>query len=164
MSSRGDGVNPLRPYYIPPSISERVEPVVPGPKDFSTAASRNATASTAIATSSRYANKARDMFGDLGDLDYKAYLDDDSPSMARTVKDLLDDLIWKYTSVLMAQPFEVAKTILQARNQDENALLTASEEVQGLAKSASSQGLGMYEVRTIGWTCFSPSRVERTRH
>lgn len=159
MSSHRDGVNPLRPYYIPPSISERVEPVVPGPKDFS-AASRNATASAAISTSSRYANKARDMFGDLGDLDYKTYLDDDSPSMARTIKDLLDDLIWKYTSVLMAQPFEVAKTILQARNQDENALLTASEEVQGLGfgKSASSQGLGMYEVRTARLLVSRPRR------
>ncbi|OAQ95776.1 hypothetical protein LLEC1_07732 [Akanthomyces lecanii] len=80
----------------------------------------------------------------FGDLDYKGYMDEDAPSMARSAKELLDDLVWKYTSVLMAQPFEVAKTILQARNQDENALLSASEE-NVFARSFSSQGLGIYE-------------------
>ncbi|KAJ4148097.1 hypothetical protein LMH87_002584 [Akanthomyces muscarius] len=144
MTSHGDGVNPLRPYYIRPSIGERAEPAAPGPKAFSSASARNATttSSAAVATTpSRYASKARDMFGDL---DYNGYMDEDAPSMARSAKELLDDLVWKYTSVLMAQPFEVAKTILQARNQDENALLSASEE-NVFARSFSSQGLGIYE-------------------
>ena len=35
------------------------------------------------------------------------------------MKTLVDELLWKYTSVLMAQPFEVAKTILQVRLQDD---------------------------------------------
>lgn len=147
MTSHGDGVNPLRPYYIRPSIGERAEPVAPGPKAFTTPSARSATvtASAAVASSSnRYASKARDMFGDL---DYNSYIDDDGPSVARSVKELVDDLFWKYTSVLMAQPFEVAKTILQARNQDEQALLTASVETEVFARSFSSQGLGIYEVR-----------------
>ncbi|ATY61546.1 mitochondrial fusion (Ugo1) [Cordyceps militaris] len=140
MTSHGDGVNPLRPYYIRPSIGERVEPAAPGPKAFSSSSARNATASSAVATSSRYASRARDMFADL---DYNGYMDDDTPSMTRSVKELLDDLVWKYTSVLMAQPFEVAKTILQARNQDEKALLSESVETEVSAMSFSSQGLGI---------------------
>lgn len=146
MTSHGDGVNPLRPYYIRPSIGERAEPAAPGPRAFASASARSATtSSSAVATTpSRYASRARDMFGDL---DYKGYMDDDAPSMARSAKELLDDLVWRYTSVLMAQPFEVAKTILQARNQDENALLSASEETNVFARSFSSQGLGIYEVR-----------------
>lgn len=153
MTSHGDGVNPLRPYYIRPSIGERIEPAAPGPKAFSSASARSATTSTAVvAAPSRYASKARDMFGDL---DYKGYMDDEAPSMARSVKELLDDLIWKYTSVLMAQPFEVAKTILQARNQDENALLAASVETDVFARSFSSQGLGIYDVCNDVMLCHS---------
>lgn len=80
------------------------------------------------------------------DLDYKGYLNDDSPSMAQNVKELLNDLVWKYTSVVMGQPFEVAKTILQARNQDENAS-TSSVETEVFARQFSSQGLGIDDVR-----------------
>ncbi|KAK8004066.1 Phospholipase d1 [Apiospora arundinis] len=37
----------------------------------------------------------------------------------QSVKEFVDELLWKYTSVLMAQPFEVAKTVLQVRLQDD---------------------------------------------
>lgn len=33
--------------------------------------------------------------------------------MSGLIKKLLDQALWKYSSVLIAQPFEVAKTILQ---------------------------------------------------
>lgn len=165
MTSYGDGVNPLRPYYIRPSIGERVESAsgagaaVPGPKGFSSAAARNATTSAAVgATSSsyRYANKARGIFVDM---EYNGFMDDDEPSVARSVKDLLDDLVWKYTSVLLAQPFEVAKTILQARNQDENALLATSVETEVFGRSLSSQGLGIYEVGFLHEMMTSSKRI-----
>lgn len=39
-------------------------------------------------------------------------------------KKVIDQAIWKYTSVLLAQPFDVAKTILQVR-------LAAAGEVDG---------------------------------
>jgi len=45
-------------------------------------------------------------------LDYADYLES-SPSVSEWFKDLLDRAVWKYSSVLMAQPFDVAKTILQ---------------------------------------------------
>ncbi len=136
MSSNREGVNPLRPYYIRPSIGERVDKVsVPAANPF--AEPRNATTSA----TNNYTSKARDMF----DLDYKGYLTDDTPSMTQNVKELLDDLVWKYTSVLMAQPFEVAKTILQTRNQDENAIMS-SVETEVFARQFSSQGLGIFDV------------------
>ncbi|KAJ3545275.1 hypothetical protein NM208_g2590 [Fusarium decemcellulare] len=100
MTTHREGVNPLRPPNPFPQGSRHV-----------------------TAAGERYASKARDI---LSDLEYNDYLGDTSPSMVQNVKDLIDELIWKYTSVLMAQPFEVAKTLLQVRNQDENAITRLS--------------------------------------
>ena len=36
-----------------------------------------------------------------------------SPGVADMAKRLVDQAIWNYTSVVMAQPFEVAKVVLQ---------------------------------------------------
>lgn len=95
--------NPLRPYYIPPSIG--LPPDAPsnstGPN-----LGRNGLASTKPS----FTSSAREMFSDL---DYSDYLSDSSPSASDTIKNLMDQALWKYTSVLMAQPLEVAKTILQ---------------------------------------------------
>ena len=62
----------------------------------------------------------------FNDIDYKDYLSEPSPSAVQTVKDFVDELLWKYTSVLMAQPFEVAKTLLQVRLQDDLGALASS--------------------------------------
>lgn len=114
MSSNREGVNPLRPYYIPPTIGEQTEKALP---------SRPPTvAPSGGHPSGRYAEKARDIFQDI---DYQSYLDDSSPSTFQSAKSLVDELLWKYTSVLMSQPFEVAKTILQIRLQDDLGGLTA---------------------------------------
>jgi mitochondrial fusion and transport protein UGO1 len=107
MASNREGVNPLRPYYIPPTIGEPSEPLpTSSPNPFAT---RNAT-------SGQYASKARDIFSDL---DYKDYISEPSPSVIQTVKDFVDETLWKYTVVLLAQPFGVAKTVLQVRSQDD---------------------------------------------
>ncbi|KAK6833330.1 mitochondrial fusion protein [Apiospora arundinis] len=110
-STNRDGVNPLRPHYRAPTIGEQSDA-------FSRA--NNATApsasSAAAAGNGQYAAKARDIFPDL---DYRDYMNDPSPSTIRSVKEFVDELLWKYTSVLMAQPFEVAKTVLQVRLQDD---------------------------------------------
>jgi len=107
MAHQNEGVNPLRPYYIPPSIGEPVDAPLPtpGPRAF-----------TDANTTGKYTSKARDIFSDI---DYKNYIADPSPSAVKTVKDFLDELLWKYTSVLLAQPFEVAKTLMQVRVQDD---------------------------------------------
>ncbi|KAH6987707.1 chromosome segregation protein Cse1p [Ilyonectria robusta] len=137
MAAHREGVNPLRPYYIPPTIgppAEALNKTSPSPNPFSQG--RNVTAS------GRYATKARDMFSDL---EYKEYLGDPSPSVVQNVKDLIEELMWKYTSVLMAQPFEVAKTILQVRNQDENAALISPAEPEVLRKRTSVNGSSIYD-------------------
>ncbi|KAI1848587.1 hypothetical protein JX265_011559 [Neoarthrinium moseri] len=108
------GVNPLRPYYIPPTIGEQTESL----SGFSSSAQPGANATAH--GGARYASRARDIFPDL---DYRDYVNDPSPSTIQTLKELVDELLWKYTSVLMAQPFEVAKTLLQVRAQDDVELL-----------------------------------------
>ncbi|KAB8265515.1 mitochondrial carrier domain-containing protein [Aspergillus pseudonomiae] len=96
MSSSREGLNPLRPYYFPPSMGLEAA---------------NATSSPPDASSAHvFGSSARDL---LSDLDYSDYLEN-SPSVSSWIKDALDRALWKYTSLLTAQPFDVAKTILQA--------------------------------------------------
>ena len=99
MSSSREGVNPLRPYYVPPQIG-----LSPGPTSNASAPLDAASASTKA-----FGSSARDL---LSDLDYSDYLEA-SPSVSDWVREVLDRAVWRYTSVLMAQPFDVAKTILQ---------------------------------------------------
>jgi fusion and transport protein UGO1 len=144
MTTHKDGVNPLRPYYRAPVIGETADPAsASGASPFSVGSSTG---------TARYASKAR---GVLADIDYKDYLNDPSPSVIQNAKELVDELLWKYTSVLMAQPFEVAKTILQARNQDEN-VVWATAEPEGLKRQNSSQAGSIYDVtmarqKSGGW-------------
>ncbi|KAL2825911.1 hypothetical protein BDW59DRAFT_68181 [Aspergillus cavernicola] len=95
MSCR-EGLNPLRPYYVPPSIGLD--------QDASFSSPPNAS-STQV-----FGGSARDL---LPDLDYSDYLES-SPSVSGWIREALDTAIWRYTSVLTSQPFDVAKTILQA--------------------------------------------------
>ncbi|KAL9598660.1 MAG: hypothetical protein Q9219_004329 [cf. Caloplaca sp. 3 TL-2023] len=48
-------------------------------------------------------------------MDYSEYLSDPSPSSTATIKTLTEQAVWKYSSVFLAQPFEVAKVVLQVR-------------------------------------------------
>ncbi|KKY35529.1 putative mitochondrial fusion protein [Diaporthe ampelina] len=126
-SSSRQGVNPLRPYYIPPTIGDQAAQTsnIPGPTAFSrTAPSPSSSSPSHASPPGQYASKARDIFSDL---DYKDYISDPSPSVVRSVKDVVDELIWKYSSVFLAQPFEAAKLLLQVRAQDDlGGLATAS--------------------------------------
>jgi len=102
-----EGPNPLRPYYKPPSIGipkEINNPTTPSPQSIPI---KNGTTASIRAS-------ARDIFSDI---DYTDYLSDSSPSSAKMLKDLLNQALLKYTSVLLGQPFDVAKTILQVRSQ-----------------------------------------------
>ena len=103
MQAPSQGPNPLRPYYIPLSIGEAASQSI------------NATAGTAKqpATSPSFS---------FPDLDYSDYIPEGSPSAVGSIKRLLDQAIWRYTSVVMAQPFEVAKVLLQVRVAQESDL------------------------------------------
>lgn len=102
-----DGPNPLRPYYKPPSIGIPKEISNPAPPSPQSIPIKNGTTASIRAS-------ARDIFSDI---DYSDYLSDSSPSSAKMLKDLLNQAMLKYTSVLLGQPFDVAKTILQVRSQ-----------------------------------------------
>ncbi|TVY81103.1 Mitochondrial fusion and transport protein ugo1 [Lachnellula suecica] len=104
MSTSRDVPNPLRPYYRPPSIG--IPQDTPGTTSSGThgLGPKNGSAAS-------YASSARDMF------DYSDYLSDAPPSSVEAVKKTLDDWVYKYFSILLAQPFDVAKTILQVRRQ-----------------------------------------------
>jgi fusion and transport protein UGO1 len=94
MSSR-EGINPLRPYYIPPS---GLSPASNAPPEVLSPSSAQVFGST-----------ARDL---MPDLDYTDYLEA-SPSVSDWIRDALNRALARYTKVLTAQPFDVAKTILQ---------------------------------------------------
>ncbi|KAL8814479.1 MAG: hypothetical protein Q9223_006297, partial [Gallowayella weberi] len=109
MSAPKEGPNPLRPYYIPPSVggtAGTTSKASPSPN----LGSRYG--SSQPATSSTFGSSARNI---LADMDYSEYLSDASPSSTANVKALAEQALWKYTSVFLAQPFDVAKTVLQVR-------------------------------------------------
>lgn len=103
MAPSSEGTNPLRPYYKPPSIGlVPADTPVPG---------NSSPQGPLHSASPSFGSSAR---GILQDLDYEGILGDSSSrSTGDTIKKLLDQSVWKYSSVFMAQPFEVAKTILQ---------------------------------------------------
>ncbi|EOA84039.1 hypothetical protein ACJQWK_01058 [Exserohilum turcicum] len=106
MATSRDAPNPLRPYYIPPSIGP--PPDVPQTQTVSSLPP--AFKPPTNTSKASLGSQARDI---LSDLDYDAYFPETSPTIAGHAKKLLDHALWNYTSVLLAQPFEVAKTILQ---------------------------------------------------
>ena len=111
MSSPREGPNPLRPYHIPapavaePTSSPRERAQGAGPSSASKHAS--SLPRTAFGTS------ARDAFSDF---DYGDYLPEASPPVAEVLKNLADQGLWKYASVLLSQPFDLAKTVLQVQD------------------------------------------------
>lgn len=89
-----EGPHPLRPYYRPPHIGSQSDTQQP-------------TASSSNRSSSSY----------MPDIDYRDILGNgkNGPSTLESVRALTDQLMWKYSSVFLAQPFEVAKMVLQVR-------------------------------------------------
>lgn len=119
MASR-EGINPLRPYYIPQS---GLSPNTSSP-EVSSPSSAQVFGST-----------ARDL---IPDLDYADYLDA-SPSVSDWVRDTLNSALRRYTQVLVAQPFDVAKTILQVYvvpDVTEEEVLNRSSDTGGAGNSS----------------------------
>ena len=118
--------NPLRPYYIPPAVGLPPDPI----------GNTSATPSTggryvSPGPTTSVGSSTRNL---LSDLNYSEYLSDSSPPVKDLIKRLVDQLLWKYTSVLLAQPFEVAKTVLQVHHGEEgrkvNAQRSAAENMR----------------------------------
>lgn len=118
MQDPGQVPNPLRPYYIPPSIGTETLP------NSTTAAPKPHSGSSFT----------------FPDIDYSDYISEGSPSIPVSIKSILDQALWKYTSVVIAQPFEVAKLILQARvAQDEE-----EEAIPGQKYSGDDEDVDIY--------------------
>lgn len=135
MATSRDTPNPLRPYYVPPSIGlpndNNATAGGPAARSFP---SRGSAPSTASGMKPTLGSQARDY---LSDLEYGEYLSDGSPGVAEVTKRLVDQALWSYTCVLLAQPFEVAKTVLQCRLAVEPG---PEGEKAGRGKAVSSRG------------------------
>lgn len=98
--------NPLRPYYVPAvgdlSVGGAMDPLASVGDAGSHVQQRSSRAS--------FGSAARDM---LADIEYGDYLPDAAPSVGDVAKKLMDQATWKFASVFLAQPFEVAKLTLQ---------------------------------------------------
>ena len=106
MATPREGPNPLRPYYIPPSVGDHLE--------------FQHNASSAAKLGSKHASTSTDSFGSstrniLADMDYSDYISDSGTSPTDALKGLVEKALWRYTSVFLAQPFEVSKIILQVQ-------------------------------------------------
>ncbi|KAL8847127.1 MAG: hypothetical protein Q9221_007833 [Calogaya cf. arnoldii] len=111
MSTPKEGPNPLRPYYIPPSVGGSAgTPSASQPPP--NLGGKYGSSSQPATSSPSFGSSARNI---LADMDYSDYLSDSSPSSTATIKALAEQALWKYTSVFLAQPFDLAKTLLQVR-------------------------------------------------
>ncbi|KAL9060974.1 MAG: hypothetical protein Q9162_000418 [Coniocarpon cinnabarinum] len=89
-----EGPHPLRPYYRPPSIGHP-------PDTLHNSTGARTSSGSGIFSGFNYGDVVGDAASGFGS--------------GISLKGLLDDALWKYTSVFMAQPFEVAKIVLQVR-------------------------------------------------
>lgn len=101
MGSPLEGPNPLRPYYVPPSI---------GLSNGKTETQARSPPSVPQDNVTKLGNSAREM---MSDFDYSDYLGDSSPSVVDSARHLLEQALWRYSRTLTSQPFEVSKTIMQ---------------------------------------------------
>jgi fusion and transport protein UGO1 len=65
----------------------------------------------------------------LSDLDYSEYLE--TPSVTVMIRDMIDTAMMRYTSVLILQPFKVAKTVMQCQYVPRQPSGKAGERVAG---------------------------------
>ncbi|KAG0646612.1 fusion and transport ugo1 [Hyphodiscus hymeniophilus] len=132
--------NPLRPYYIPPSIG--IPQDTPGATSSGThgLGPRNGSAAS-------YASSAREMFSDI---DYSDYMSDGSPSTFESIRKTLDEALYRYVSVLLSQPFDVAKTILQVRLQD-------GDEEAGVIPGIRDGAYGRFGTRSVHDNYYVPN-------
>lgn len=146
MATSRDQPNPLRPYYVPPSIGLPSDPV----PNAAPRASPSAKPSASPPKPS-FGSQARDI---LSDLDYGVDLSlgDGSPTVAEMAKKLLDQAVWNYTSVLFAQPFEVAKTVLQLHSpsSDQQRSLLDPEDAR---KRAAASARARYNEVCLSFAC-----------
>lgn len=105
--SEMEGPNPLRPYYIPLPLGVTQDQY----QNLSGASRIGSKYATNALASSSFGSSARNI---LADMDYSEYLEPSS-SPSAFIQNLFEQVLWKYTSIFLAQPFEVAKIVLQVQ-------------------------------------------------
>lgn len=135
-----EGPNPLRPYYLPLPLAVTQDPY----QNFSGASRIGSEYATNALASSSFGSSARNI---LAGMDYSEYLLDSSPSPSDFMKKLLERGVWKYTSIFLAQPFEVAKIVLQVQlASSKRKTLSAAEFTEPSRRRALSYCNDPYEV------------------
>jgi fusion and transport protein UGO1 len=124
MGSPLEGPNPLRPYYVPPSI---------GLAQTKSEALARSPPSASAGNVTSFGSSARNI---IPEFDYSDYLGDGSPSAFDSIRQLVEEALWRYSRTLMSQPFEVAKTILQVY------VAESEEERTPTVQSSSQPGRG----------------------
>ena len=80
---------------------------------------------------------------------YSDYLTESSPSATEILRKLSEEALWEYTSVFLAQPFELAKAVLQVHVAiaDSNLLAqTQNAETMRKQPGAYRDDGGLYDV------------------
>jgi fusion and transport protein UGO1 len=90
----------------------------------------------------------------FSDVDYSDYFPDAAPSNVESLQNMLNDGLYKYFSILLSQPFDVAKTILQVRSQGASDEAVRGIEISSPSSSYPNPGFG--HVQAPG-SCWSPT-------
>jgi len=83
----------------------------------------------------------------LSDLNYNDILGESASTTSKSLRSLADQALWKYSSVFMAQPFEVAKMVLQVKMGSSNVPSAKQKERyqrRSLGAYGSDRGYGDY--------------------
>lgn len=145
--SEMEGPNPLRPYYVPLPLAVTQDQY----QNFSVASRIGSEYATNALASSSFGSSARNI---LADMDYSEYLLESSPSPSDFMKKLLEQGVWKYTSIFLAQPFEVAKIVLQVqRANSKQKTLSVTDFTEPSRRRALSHHNDFYEVFPRDWKC-----------
>lgn len=146
MNSSREGPNPLRPYYVPPSVSHSRD--IPRHHGIAVNSSKSGPV-----PSQSLGSSARNI---LSDIDYSGYLSHTSPSSPDLIRHLVEQAFWKYTSVLFGQPFDVAKTILQVQAPRSRQTIRSRDPItpENIKRKSGTQSHASYEVRSLSCLTF----------
>lgn len=137
--SEMEGPNPLRPYYIPLPLGVTQDHY----QNLSGASRIGSKYATNALSSSSFGSSARNI---LADMDYSEYLLEPSSSPSAFIKHLFEQGLWKYTTILFAQPFEVAKIVLQVQLANSKQHTLSAADFTGPSRRALSHRNDPYEV------------------
>ncbi|KAK9239252.1 mitochondrial carrier domain-containing protein [Lipomyces kononenkoae] len=130
-------MSPLRPYYQRPELVFHS-----GVPDLAITKAGNGTSSNAsgFSTSGLFSMGSSQADSILADLDYADYLE--LPNTSELVRGLTNALLTRYSSTFLAQPFEVAKMVLQCGRYERPRMRITSSRSPSSTKTATLEKTG----------------------